>query len=637
MTAHLSGVQETRGTGCRLVVRLPPGPLVGLDGARLIVAAAAEADPALAAETARQRPAEWNVLLRGRCPNAMPLASVASTCSERRLHAESEQVMRVVDAVAVLITRLAAKQPVELVIEGAARIDLPSLRGLLRIADRARAAHAAVDVVLAGATPEPGSPGGAGEDEAVAKVRALAWDAFWRRCSECAAPPVLAAPGPADDGRPSGQAAVFPPPLERAFFARASHGASAEERLAGALLAMRASFFTTSYDVGLAASHLGLRELADHEPDMDTVRDLVQNAPATDDPASVGIGPDDVIDAGAVRSLLHRYRGMTHVFVLDYGAALAEFAVAVEATRVPHVRARARLLRALLNIKRIGDIGTGMRDASDGLAELAADDGGADDKATTNAVEAAWLYNVRALGHLQRRDLRSAHADERAATRLVGKLSTTDATHLKVNLVSNLSVIAEYSGDLDQALALWRWFAKHGTGWGDVFAKHHAYREGGLLAKAGRIAEGGSLLARSHDRAVASGDQFHALAVALELGALMLDHGDRRAAASWYATASRNAAEFGDPYHQSLALAGEAISSGGLSSRQAKRLADRATEAVGYPAPARALSRALSSGDATEVGRLLPRARTKLNRPFFPVRLEFGASDEQHSSNVARP
>jgi hypothetical protein len=608
---------------------------MGLDGARLIVAAAAEADPVLVAETAGQRPAEWNVLLRGRCPNAMPLAAVASTCSERRLHAESEQVMRVVDAVAVLTTRLAAKQPVELVIEGAARIDLPSLRGLLRIVDRARAAHAAVDVVLAGATAEPGSPG---EDGAAAKVRALAWDAFWRRCSECAVPPVLAAPGQADDGRPPGQAAVFQPSLEREFFALASHGARAEERLAGALLAMRASFFSTSYDVGLAASRLGLRELAGHgQPDMDTVRDLVQNAPATDDPASVGIGPDDVIDAGAVRSLLHRYRGMTHVFVLDYDAALAEFAAAVEATSVPHVRARARLLRALLNIKRIGDIGTGMRDASDGLAELAADDGGADDKATTNAVEAAWLYNVRALGHLQRRDLRSARADERAATRLVGKLSTTDATHLKVNLVSNLSVLAEHSADLDQALAIWRRFTEHGAGWSDAFTKHHAYREGGLLAKAGRTAEGGSLLARSHDRAVASGDQFHALAVALELGALMLDHGDRRAAASWYATASRNAAEFGDPYHESLALAGQAISSGGLSSRQAKRLADRATEAVGYPAPARELSRALSSGDATEVGRLLPRARTKLNRPFFPVRLEFRAPDEQHSSSVARP
>lgn len=602
---------------------------MGLDGARLIAIAAAEADPELAAETAGRRPAEWNVLFRGRHPGTPPLSAVASTCSERRLHAESEQVMRITDAVAALVTRLAAKHPVELVIDGASRIDIPSLRGLLRIADRARAARAAVDVILTGA-PGPSSPAtadecsGAEEDGAAARIRALAWAAFQRRCSECAVPPVLFAPRPADGGPPAGQAHGFPHSLEREFFERARDGGGAEERLAGALLAMRASFFSTSYDVGLAASRLGLRELADgREPDLAGVRALLADAPVTDDPASIGIGPDDIIDAGSVRSLLHRYRGMTQVFVLDYDAALAEFATAVEATGVPQVRARARLLRALLNIKRIGDVDTGMRDATDGLAELAVSEGRADDGTVTSAVEAAWLYNVRALGHVQRRDLASARADERAATRLVGKLSTTDATHLKVNLVSNLSVLAEYSGDLDQSVAIWRRFARHGAGWSDAFAKHHSYREGGLLAKAGRIAEGESLLARSHDRAVVSGDQFHALAIALELGTLMLDHGDRDAAARWYATAAANAAEFGDPYHESLALTGEALSSGGLSPGQAGRLARHAAEAVGYPVQARELSGALSGGGAAEVDRLLPRARTKLNRPFFPVRLEF--------------
>jgi tetratricopeptide (TPR) repeat protein len=205
----------------------------------------------------------------------------------------------------------------------------------------------------------------------------------------------------------------------------------------------------------------------------------------------------------------------------------------------------------------------------------------------------------------------------------VGKLFTTDATHLKVNLVSNLSVLAEYSADLDRALALWRRFARHETGWSDAFAKHHTYREGGLLIKAGRITEAEPLLAQAHDRAVASGDQFHALAIALELGGLMLDHGDPDSAAKWYDTASGHAAEFGDSYHAALALSGKAVSAGELPAPEAERLAGRAADSVGYAGPAAELSRALSSGDTAEVGRLLPRPRTKLNRAFSPIRLEF--------------
>jgi hypothetical protein len=599
---------------------------MGLDGMRLIAAVAAEADPWLATQVAAKRPAEWKILVRDRQPDAPPLSAVASTCSERRLHAESEQVMRVIDVVAALLTRLAARQPVDLVIHGAARIDLPSLRGLLRIADRARAARVTVNVVLPGARDRADR---ADEDGAATRVRALAWQAFWRRCSACAVPPPISAP-PLDGAEPlaggeppEARASGIPASLERDYFDLARQGGSAEKRLAGSLLAMRASFFSTSYDVGLAAAGYALQELARPEkPDLADVRAFLADASSTDDPASIGIGPDDIIDTGAVVSLVHRYRGMIHAFVLDYPAALREFDTAVRATRIPYVRARARLLRALASIKRTGDVEAGLRDATDGLAELAAG-GGPGDAPTTSAVEAAWLYNVRALGHVQRRDLPAALADERAAARLVGKLFTTDATHLKVNLVSNLSVLAEYSADPHHALALWRRFARHEAGWSDAFTKHHAYREGGLLIKAGRITEGEPLLTQAHDRAVASGDQFHALAIALELGGLMLDHGGPDSAAQWYDTAAEHAAEFGDAYHEALALAGKQVSAGELPASEAERLAGRAADSVGYPGPAAELSRALSGGDTAGVDRLLPRPRTKLNRAFAPVRLEF--------------
>jgi len=601
---------------------------MGLDTARLITLAVGKADPALVSETAAQRPAEWNVLFRGSFPGAEPLSALASTCSERRLHAESEQVMRVLDVVGLLVARHAADRPAELLVGNAAHIDLPSLRGLLRIAERGRASGAGVTVMLGGIRAGyAGGPPRHGEDPGAARIRSIVWEAFWRRCAECAEPPVSAA-GTAGGG--TAPAAELPVSFERDFFRQACAGGTAEERLAGSLLAMRAAFFSTSHDGGLTAAAYALRELTGPHIDTARVRELVTEAPRTDDPASIGIGPDDIADAGAVRSLVHRYRGMTCAFVLDYRTALAELSAAVAASEIPWVRARARLLRALLHIKRIGDVDAGMRDVAEGLDELGAgsspaspDGAGAD---PVCAVEAAWLHNVRALGYVQRRDLPAARSDERAAVRLVGRLHTTDATHLKVNLVSNLSVLAEYSADLAGALATWQRFTAYSTVWSDAFAKHHAYREGGLHARAGRVAEAEPLLARSHGRAVATGDLFYAMAIAAELGSLLLDHGDRQAASRWYATAAGHAAEFGDPYQQSVAEAGVAICSGGLSPREAARLAARAAAAVGYPAAAGEFAAAIGSGDPAQVLSLLPRVRTKLNRPFSPVRLEFRAA-----------
>lgn len=613
------GRSSTAKTRHRIGVVLPSAPLMGLDTARLIIRAIGRVDPALVDEAARRRPAEWNILFRGSFPDAEPLSAFASSCSERRLHAESEQVMRVLDVVALLVARLAADRPVELVIGGAARIDLPSLRGLLRIAERGRAGGVGVDVVLSGIRPgEVSDPRPPGEDPGAAKIRSIVWEAFWRRCAECGEPPVSTAGAAAGDAIPDTE---LPASFERDFSRQAWAGVTAEERLAGALLAMRAAFFSTSYDGGFTATGHALRELTGRHLDMARVREFLREAPRTDDPGSIGIGPDDVIDADAVRSLVHRYRGMTCALILDYRTALAEFDAAVAASEIPWVRARARLLRALLAIKRTGDVDAGMRDATEGLGELSGGGGGD----PVIAVEAAWLHNVRALGHVQRRDLSAARSDERAAVRLAGRLFTTDATHLKVNLVSNLSVLAEYSADLEGALAIWRRFTAYSAAWSDAFAKHHAYREGGLHAKAGRVKEAELLLAKSHDHAVATGDLFYGAAIALEIGALLLDHGDRRAASRWYATATRHAAEFGDPYSQSVAEAGASICSGGLSTEQAARLAARATATIGYPDAARRFASALVSDDPAVVASLLPRVRTKLNRPFFPVRLEFSA------------
>ena len=268
---------------------------------------------------------------------------------------------------------------------------------------------------------------------------------------------------------------------ERDWWTRYEASATPVDRLASALVTMRAAFFSTNYRGGICAGHavldvlnsLGGVQAASATLDdgaMSEIRETVASAFLGDDPGSIGLGPAEFADVTAVAGVAHRYLGMTWAFLLDYRRSLHHLGLAIELGPTPALRARARLLRALLNIKRIGDVEAGFEDVRLGLAELGAADpvGNGESLAGIGeeaAVEAAWLYNVQALGYVQLRDAAAAEIAERRAIRLVARFASTDATHLKVNLVSNLSVLAEQSGDPGKALDIWQRFTRAPGTW----------------------------------------------------------------------------------------------------------------------------------------------------------------------------
>lgn len=594
------------------VVVVDPGDalLAGVDGLRLLVHALAARSPDVIRETANLRQPEWNALFPGTFSDAPPLAVLAATCSERRLHAESEQILRVITAVgAVLIAAAGAGlNELTVVFRQVARLDFPTLRAIPHLVERIRLSGAPVQLVLAEFQLDEQVCSGEefGGAERLAMRRRLL-DALAQRLGSTPEP-----------GRTRAERSA-PPPLpatqERDALNRMSTAATAEDAVAAAIGVMRGSFFSTNHDTGVLAAHRLLAEL-ERTPELDIqqVRAAVDELDLGDDPGSIGVDAAAVTDPEALFSLAHRYLGMVAVFTLDYRTALAHLGIAADSGSGV-VRARARLLRALLLIKRMDDVPAGFTEVAAGLAGL--DETGSD----VEAVEAAWLHNVKALGHVQLKTLDQAMTEERSAIRLIGKLSTTDATHLKVNLVSNVSVLKEYSRRPDAALRVWRQFSQRSTRWGDTFFKHHAYREGGLLVRADAVAEALPVLAESYRLATAAGDDFYSAHIALERGRLLLDSRPE-AAVDHFELARGHTAAIGDPFLTALAVAGAGLAAGRLDRARRQEAMALAQASLSYPRQRAALLAALADGADEDVLACLPRPGTKLNRPFLTVRLD---------------
>ena len=85
------------------------------------------------------------------------MSALAATCSERRLHAESHQLFRVVNAVVDLVSALTRSTGHELriVVRGARFMDIPSLRAVLRMIEPSCGAHVVLADMLGGSTQGP--------------------------------------------------------------------------------------------------------------------------------------------------------------------------------------------------------------------------------------------------------------------------------------------------------------------------------------------------------------------------------------------------------------------------------------------------------------------------------------------------
>jgi len=557
--------------------------------------------PAAVERAAAHHPIEWAELFPGGPGASGTIWDVANSPSERRLHRESEQVFRVLQAASDALVEAIAGCGRPVVLRRCGASDLVSLRGVMRAVERSRAAGVGGLMVC-------------GEWEAAAVSGAMGErkQGLLDRLQVRMGATLEGESGPERAAALGGAGGVG---AEWRHLGTVLDGERAPaERLAGALLAVRSCFFSTNYEGSLLACERGLGLLGQC-PGVGA-GEVAEAFAALDD----GVGtPAIEIDAGSLpgsrgdlEALLWRSVGVDLALMGDPGGAMEAFQRGLGAGATALAEATLRMYVGLLLSKRMGRMDDAVAELERGLALVEAD------SSPAAAIAEGWLRNVIALVHFRRRHLRDAYTEEMRALRKVADQHDPSSTHLKINVISNLSVLQEEAGRRADALKIWRRFAEIGSDWGPNFIKHYAYREGRLNLGAGDEAAAMACYRRAFDSAVATSDAFHRSAIATELGGYHLTAGRLADAEHWYGEAVDRARDMGDPYRLGQGMAGLALA---RSETDLEPAAAMLAQSSSHVELARALMGAIASGDAAAVAAELPRPGGKLNRPFDLVNL----------------
>jgi tetratricopeptide (TPR) repeat protein len=584
----------------RLAIEVVVGSSVphAYSGLRNVLGALREAAPEGVNAVARAFPAEWNVLFPG-SSDAPDLFDLALSPSERRLHRESEQVFRVLNAAAAAVVRGLGACEGTLVLRDAARCDIVSLRGILRAIERSRIEGTNGSIVLADFAPaEPG-------EGRAARARRGLQEKFLDRLG-------LEPQRGSSDVASRGEARPGPESPDDAHLDSAlDEDHAPAERVAAAVHAIRSAFFSTNLEASLLAAETALDVLDRSAPAVDDVREaFVATDHGVPSPA-IEIDESDLVSEPELRALLWRSIAVAEALLWENDAALQSLRRALDAGPSPETTARLVMYRGLILVKRLGRIPEGIAELEGGIAALEGRTGQRRD------LEEAWLRNVLGLSYFSNKDLKAALREEILALKKVGPVPGPYAAHLKINLLSNVSVLQEVARRFDEALQTWNRFPEISSVWTPNFFKHHEYRRGGLQLKAGNEDEALGGYHRAFEIADELEDDYHRQVIAAELGGLMLDFDRAAEATDWFERAHESARAVGDPYAAAETLVGLGLARGDLDAEGAARLASMT---VTYPERARRLQEALGSSD-DGVGALLPRPRTKLNRPFDLVNL----------------
>jgi tetratricopeptide (TPR) repeat protein len=246
------------------------------------------------------------------------------------------------------------------------------------------------------------------------------------------------------------------------------------------------------------------------------------------------------------RGLVHAYLGQFALANDCYVRAAAVAGTAVE-------RAQAQLYQALLASKRKGQharaqllIAAG-RDCLEGV------------QGDEALVEQGWLSNVDALTRFSSGHYVEAMSLCKDAYAMLRRCRGSDALHLKINLVSNLSVVCESMGRPLEALAVWQNFEQFLRGGAaPLFAKIYHYRVAGLQWRAGQPAEAEAAYRRSYDEAAQVYDRFHLSYIAFDLAVLAAQRGDGAAAQGWLDSSAEHASAVADHDRVAALLAARA-------------------------------------------------------------------------------
>ncbi|WP_016816839.1 hypothetical protein [Salinispora arenicola] len=588
----------TMDTGAAVRVDINTGPASSYVGLRECIAALRAAGASFG-DLPNHHASEWAELAPDDTPqdSPPPLGEIALAASERRLHRESEQVYRVLSVAAAALCAGTAELGRPLLVSGAGGADLSSLRGLMRAVENCRV-HPGAAVLLD--RPESvRAPLGPHADYRAERARCL------RR---------MDLPITVDDfvlDLPSGVSAPVEPVSEEArLYQRArDEDSTAVDRVAAALAYCRRAFFSANWEgmAVVATEAMGLLS-GISKP---ALPGLLAKAERDDSLVHAIEFETTILRSTAdIRGFLLKVIGIQAGFRGDQDAAVTAFRAIREHGDglSPEIRAQSHLYTALTLSKRKHRLGEAVAEVEQGF-DVVRERPNEPDSVRR---ERGWLHNLRGLTLFAERRLGLAFEHEKQALACLAGLTDASSAHLRINLYSNISVLQEKAGKYSSALATWDKF-RQATGSSTAgFAKHHSYRSAGLRLLVGDQQAAIEDFDTTLTNAAGLNDIFHQTEVRLELGMLHAKAGDRETAVAEYELAERAARLLGDPYRIALAQAGQ-VMVGGAGADAGATVAN-ASLSLTRPVEATALAKAVSnSADLTE---LLPKPRTKLNRPF---------------------
>lgn len=248
-------------------------------------------------------------------------------------------------------------------------------------------------------------------------------------------------------------------------------------------------------------------------------------------------------------------------------------------------------------------------------------------------LERGWLLNVNALMQYQKGHFRDGMTMEHKALSQVKQLHISEATHLKINLISNISVLYESTGRIEQAISTWVFFQPFLTTANGVFAKHYLFREGGLRAKVGEYEGALQCFRTSSDESEKMRDLFHGEICARACGYLSYQLERFEEAAQWYARSVEIYWRLGDIEHVSGSLLAQALCIYRMGQREHAQVILQDIVSNGSDDTCKRILIHITDdhrgqdrqeestivADWTEKAIILP--STKLNRPFYLVNL----------------
>ncbi|HEX7734148.1 MAG TPA: hypothetical protein VF458_04780 [Ktedonobacteraceae bacterium] len=578
---------------------------------------------------------------------ALSLSQIALTPSERRSHRESEQAFRMINGLCqfVIEARQAsptlARGPLVLwwdELQAADRLTLLTFRRLNRWINQAH-----IPLVLVGVLRESAVVGTSAEEHSLPAEIAgfLDWRREHARLLERVRSQLLgeeiALPDIGSDADTMAAVSAVVDPVSggpcdeaQATQLALSHFTQGqiEEGCAYALQATRLALFVLNMETVLFLGRqiiVLLGVLSDEQFDVERFKAIWKPLTAHDLYVALEFSVAEIHQRRDILIATWKAIALAQTFLEHHEAASSCYQLALELATAPEMRAQLCMYLGLITGKRLHRIEQARTYLLQGFQAI-------NGLSTPEAVlEHGWLLNVSALMNYQQGHYRDGMTMVQNALSLMKPLHQKEATHLKVNLVSNISVLLEDTGRLEQALSTWTFFRSFLSVANEIFAKHYLFREGGLRMKAGALAPALECYKQSYEQAVAGEDSFHSEIIARACGYLCYRLAEFRQAHQWYGRSVELREKLGDYDHLPESLLARALcayqlqegeESGNLLRRARRLCIELCEDLLGTVEQARAcLEHPTPEAVAAWEQSSLVAPGTKLNKPFYLMNL----------------